>query len=303
LYLPESWTTPAARAQARIPRTVPFREKWRQALTLFHQPRAAGVQPTAVLADAEFGDNSTFRRVLHRAKLSYAVGISSTQSVFVGTPGLTRLPAATGRPPRRPTVPPGVAPATVAALVATWPRTAWHRITWRNAPGARRCGGRFAAQRVAPAHDWRQRALAPEIWLLAEQIPSGPPRTKYYFVHRPPTASLRALVQLTHQRWAIEQQYQELKDELGLDHFEGRSWPGWHRHDHAPASPCRRSGPSFRKSSPRTSSSRDPTICTACCSYSRSHCGSDKVVLSDGGATTLQYLGNAVRWLCADDPP
>lgn len=233
LYLPAGWLRPEARTRAQIPRTVPFREKWRQALTLFHQVRAAGFRPTAVLADAEFGDNSTFRRVLHRAGLRYALGISSTQSVFVGTPRLTRPASSSGRPGRphrRPTLPVDVAPATVAALVATWPATAWRTITWRNTPGARRWGGCFAAQRVTPAHDWRQRALAPEIWLLAEQVPSATPRTKYYFVHLPATASLRALVRLTHQRWAIEQQYQELKDELGLDHFEGRSWPGWHRH-------------------------------------------------------------------------
>lgn len=233
LYLPESWTTVEARARARIPRTVPFREKWRQALTLLHQIRAAGFRPTAVLADAEFGDNSTFRRVLHRAGLAYAVGISSTQSVFIGTPALTPPASGSGRPGRphrRPTLPSGVAPVTVAALVATWPAAAWRTLTWRNAPGARPCSGRFAAQRVTPAHDWRQRALAPEVWLLAEHLTGATPRTKYYFVHRPATASLRALVRLTHQRWAIEQQYQELKDELGLDHFEGRSWPGWQRH-------------------------------------------------------------------------
>jgi SRSO17 transposase len=233
LYLPESWTTPAARARGRIPRTVPFREKWRQALTLLHQLGAAGVRPTAVLADAEFGDNSIFRRVLHRAGLPYAVGIASTQSVFVGAPRLPRPTAASGRPGRphrRPTLPTGVAPVTVAALVATWPTAAWRRITWSNAPDARRCGGRFAAQRVTPAHDWRQRALAPEIWLLAEQVGGATPRTKYYFVHLAATASLCTLVQLTHQRRAIEQQYQELKDELDLDHFVGRSWPGWHRH-------------------------------------------------------------------------
>jgi hypothetical protein len=111
---------------------------------------------------------------VHRAGLPYAVGISSTQTVFVGTPRLTPpAPAA------------GIAPTPVAALVATWPAAAWRTITWRNAPGARRCRGRFAAQRVTPAHDWRQRVLAPEIWLLAEQVGGATPRTKYYFVHLP----------------------------------------------------------------------------------------------------------------------
>jgi SRSO17 transposase len=84
--------------------------------------------------------------------------------------------------------------------------------------------------RVTPAHDWRERRLAPEVWLLCERDLGATPKTKYYLVDLPSTASLRALVRLAHQRWAIEQQYQELKDEIGLDHFEGRSLPGWQRH-------------------------------------------------------------------------
>ena len=98
--------------------------------------------------------------------------------------------------------------------------------TARNRPWA----ARFAAVRVTPAHDWRERRLAPEVWLLCEHDLGATPRIKYYFVHLPPRASLRALGPLAHQRWAIEQQYQELKTELGLDHFEGRTYPGWQHH-------------------------------------------------------------------------
>ena len=84
---------------------------------------------------------------------------------------------------------------------------------------------------MTPAHDWRDaRRLAPEVWLLCERELAGGDRVRYYLVNLPATASLRALVRLAHQRWAIEQQYQELKDEIGLDHFEGRSLPGWQRH-------------------------------------------------------------------------
>jgi SRSO17 transposase len=84
--------------------------------------------------------------------------------------------------------------------------------------------------RVTPGHEWRHRRMAPEVWLLCERDLGATPRTKYYLVDLPPTASVKALVPLAHQRWAIEQQYQELKDELGLDHFEGRSLPGWEKH-------------------------------------------------------------------------
>jgi len=233
LYLPGTWLTPAARHRARIPASVRFHEKWRQALTLLRQIRAAGFRITAVLADAEFGDNSTLRAALHRANLPYAVGISSTVTVFAGAPSLRPPQPPTGhqgRPHRRPTLPSGITPYAVTTLVNQWPARAWRRITWRNASHARPWTASFAAHRVTPAHAWRQRPLDPEVWLLAERDEGATPRTKYYFVHLPASASLRTLVRLTHQRWAIEQQYQDLKDELGLDHFEGRTWPGWQKH-------------------------------------------------------------------------
>ena len=105
----------------------------------------------------------------------------------------------------------------------------WRRVTWRNGTN-RPWAAHFAALRVTPAHDWRTRRLAPEVWLLFERDLGSTPRVKAYLVDLPPTASLRSLVRLAHHRWAIEQQYEELKDELGLDHFEGRSFAGWHRH-------------------------------------------------------------------------
>jgi SRSO17 transposase len=231
LYLPESWLTPAARQRAKIPPAVLFQEKWRLALTLLRQARAAGLQITAVLGDAEFGDNATLRRTLHRLHLPYALGISSTVTVFRGTPRVA-IPARQ-RPsapqPTRLAVTDGSHPEAVRTIAAHLPRRAWRRVTWRNGTN-RPWAAHFAALRVTPATDWRARRLAPEVWLLFERDLGTTPRIKAYFVALPPTASLRALVHLAHQRWAIEQQYQELKDELGLDHFEGRSFPGWHRH-------------------------------------------------------------------------
>jgi SRSO17 transposase len=102
LYLPEGWLTPEARQRARIPATLRFQEKWRLALTLLRQIRAAGFEVTAVLGDAEFGDNATLRRTLHRLKLPYALGISSTLTVFRGTPPVAVPPPKPGRSrPRR----------------------------------------------------------------------------------------------------------------------------------------------------------------------------------------------------------
>jgi SRSO17 transposase len=231
LYLPEAWLTPEARQRARIPPAIRFQEKWRLALTLLRQARAAGFQITAVVGDAEFGDNSTLRRTLHRLKLPYALGISSTLTVFRGTPAVAIPPRkrANAQHPTRLQVTDGSHPEAVRTIAAQLPARAWRRVTWRNGTN-RPWAAHFAALRVTPATDWRARRLAPEVWLLFERDLGPTPRIKAYFVALPPTASLRALVHLAHQRWAIEQQYQELKDELGLDHFEGRSFPGWHRH-------------------------------------------------------------------------
>lgn len=232
LYLPEPWLTPAQRTRARIPSTVVFQPKWQLALMLVRQIRAAQFEITAVVGDAEFGDSGTLRRTLHRAQLPYALGVSSDVKVFLGTPVLQPPAPLTGmgRPRTRHHLPPNTQSVEARAWAATQSPRQWRLISWRNGanPPWR---ARFCAIRVTPAHDWRaQRRLAPDVWLLCERDLGPEPRTKYYLVNLPATAPLKALVRLAHQRWAIEQQYQELKDELGLDHFEGRTLPGWQRH-------------------------------------------------------------------------
>jgi SRSO17 transposase len=231
LYLPKPWLSDAdRRAVAQVPARVSFQEKWRQALTLIRRARAAGLQVTAVLADAEFGDITTFRRALHRWNLPYAVGVSRHLTVFLGTPAVHVPPSPrTGRPRSQLVLVHDMRPLAVRAVALALPARAWRRVTWRNGTN-RPWAARFAAVRVTPAHDWRDRRLAPEVWLLCEQDLGATPRTKYFFVHLPATASVTQLVRLAHQRWAIEQQYQELKTELGFDHFEGRSYPGWQHH-------------------------------------------------------------------------
>jgi len=228
LYLPDPWLTPDRRQQARIPTAIRFQEKWRQALTLLRQVRAAGFEATAVIGDAEFGDVTLFRAALHRLRLAYALGISSTLTAFPQRPRLVPpVPRADGqgRPRTRRRV--VDEPIAVRDIARSLPRSAWRAISWRNGHQPRRRAP-FAAMRVTPARGWRDGRLAPDVWLLCEREPDGD--IKYYFVHLPATAGLRRLVALAHQRWAIEQQYQELKSELGLDHFEGRTYPGWHHH-------------------------------------------------------------------------
>ena len=231
MYLPETWLTPAQRTKGRIPAAVRFQPKWQLALTLLRQVRAAKISVTAVVADAEFGESATLRRALHRLGLPYALGVSKALTVFLGTPVLQPpVPLrGLGRPRHRPVLGPETRRLTVAELAAELPSRRWRVVSWRNGTNAP-WRARFAAVRVTPAHDWRERRLAPEVWLLCERDLGSTPRTKYYLVDLPATHGLKSLVQLAHQRWAIEQQYQELKDELGLDHFEGRSLPGWERH-------------------------------------------------------------------------
>ena len=228
LYLPEEWLTPDRQQQTRIPAGLHFQEKWRHALSLLRQVRAAGFTLTAVIGDAEFGNVTAFRAALHRLRLPYALGISSKLTIFLKRPRLI-APGPRADGPGRPATRRRVVaqPVTVRDVARHLPPSAWRSISWRNGTQPRRRAP-FAAVRVTPATGWRVGRLAPEVWLLCEREPDGD--IKYYFIHLPVSASLRRLVTLAHQRWAIEQQYQELKSELGLDHFEGRTYPGWHHH-------------------------------------------------------------------------
>jgi SRSO17 transposase len=229
LYLPEEWATPSARRRARVP-TKPVSRKMAIGPQCQRQAPAARITVAVVLADAEFRDVIAFRASPHRLRLPEAVGISSHLTVFTVRPRLT-APQATprGRPQTRARMTTPVTAIAVREVAAHLAAPRWRRISWQNGTQPKRTA-RFVALRVTPAHEWRHARLAPAVWLLCEEEAAVKPRLKYYFVHLPATASLRALVTLAHQRWAIEQQYQELKSELGLDHFEGRSYPGWQHH-------------------------------------------------------------------------
>lgn len=193
-------------------------------MTLVRRTRAAGVTLTSVVADAEYGDNSTVRQALHRLRLPYALGISPTLTVFRGTPTL-RIDRTQPKPRNRRQGWPDREPVGVRTLSdALSPRT-WRRVAWRNGTNPP-WEDDFAALRVTPATDWRHRRLAPEVWLLCERGLGPTGRRRHYLVSLPASAPLKQLVRLAHHRWAIEQHYQDFKTELGLDHFEGRTYPG-----------------------------------------------------------------------------
>ena len=231
LYLPEEWANdPARRERVHVPDGVRFRKKWELALHLLQQVRAAGFTIIAVLSDSGYGDATVLRTALHRLRLPYGLGVSSTLTVFPGTPQLAPPRAVRGPRQRWPRATLGETdpPVTVKALAASLPPDAWQRITWRNGDNPERAA-HCAAVRVTPAHDWKRGRLLPEIWLLCER-PEDQDGEKYSFINLPRRTALARLVAFVHQRWPIEQQYQQLKTELGLDHFEGRTYPGWQHH-------------------------------------------------------------------------
>ena len=231
LYLPEEWANdPARRSHAHIPATVTFQRKWELALQLLRQVRAAAIELTGVLGDSGYGDTTALRRALHHMRLAYGLGVSATLTVFHGTPQLQAPRKVRGPQLRRRRYTLGTTepPMTVKALAASLPLKAWRCVTWQQADNPPRTA-QCAAVRVTPANDWEHGRLLPDVWLLCER-PDGTTDEKYYLINLPAGTPLTRLVTFMHQRWAIEQQYQQLKTELGFDHFEGRTYPGWNRH-------------------------------------------------------------------------
>jgi SRSO17 transposase len=230
LFLPEDWCADAERrAAVGVPETVAYRPKWKIALDEIDRVLASGARFGAVLADAEDGKAGEFRAGLAGRRLPYAVGILPTQKVYPADVTLaspTRRP--TGRPRKHPV--PSAASVAVAELLEARPE-AFRAVSWRaGTKGPLRA--EFAALRVRVADgpaDARGRHLpGEEAWLVGEHRASG--EKKYYLSNLPADASLEALAALIKARWVCEQLHQQLKDELGLDHFEGRSWRGLHHH-------------------------------------------------------------------------
>ena len=230
LYLPEAWTSDRARCRAAgVPDTIPFAPKWQHALALIDAALSAGVRRHVVLGDAAFGEVTAFREALTARGLSYVLRVPSNLVVW---PPDTRFAVPTqaraiGRPRStpRPTAP--TAPLPLAALAATLRH---RRVTWREGSRGQQAS-RFAAVRVHLAHRHAEGAgPGPEVWLLSEWPRGEAAPTKYYLSSLPATTPLRTLVRFGKLRWRIERDYQELKGELGLDHFEGRTWAGFHHH-------------------------------------------------------------------------
>jgi SRSO17 transposase len=227
LYLPESWTQdPKRRDEAGIPTEVKFQTKWQLALDMIDEVRAWGLPCGVVLADAGYGETTEFRQGLESRQLRYAVGIPGTVTVWTKPP---RLRTTRGRSRRSTVYHYGRQRPCVVREVAAKAR-GWKRVCWREGTKGW-LESRFYACRVQPAHDFDEgEPPLPEVWLLIEWPPGEPEPTKYFLCQLPEHYSLRRLVRIVKSRWKIEQDYQQLKEELGLDHYEGRNWTGWHHH-------------------------------------------------------------------------
>jgi len=233
LYLPERWAKdPERRTQAGVPQEVRFQTKWQIALALIDAQRDDGEPDLPVLADAGYGDACNFRDELTKRHLPYVVGISKTTTVWANgnAPLPPKVQKGKGQPGKRLRRDDDHQPEAVKALAEGLPPTAWQRVAW--AEGTRGLmESRFAALRVHPAHrDNTLHGLRPEEWLLIEWPASEPEPTKYWFSTFPVTMPIAQLVRMAKLRWRIERDYQEMKDELGLDHYEGRGWRGFHHH-------------------------------------------------------------------------
>jgi SRSO17 transposase len=233
LYLPKDWTEDAERREkAEVPEEIEFQTKPEIALDQIRAAVAAKVARGVVLADAAYGINTEFREGLTELELQYVVGVQNSMTVW--EPGKQPLPAKPrgrmGRPPRLLQRTSDHQPVSVKQLAMGLSASAFKEITWREGTD-RKLRSRFAAVRVRPAHrDYEKAEPRAEEWLLIERPRGETEPTKYWLSTLPGNTQLKALVKMAKQRWIIERDYQELKQELGLGHFEGRNWRGFHHH-------------------------------------------------------------------------
>lgn len=226
LYLPTSWTNDPGRCRkAGVPDDVSFATKPDIALQQISQTLEAGIEPGIILADAAYGKKTTWREQLAEWGLTYCVGVQEDLSVWA--PGSDPLPSrwsGTGRPPKHVRKPVEDQPVSVKALAME--TEAFQTITWREGTN-KPLTSRFAALRIRVARGRQYRE--PE-WLLIEWPKGAAEPSHYWLSNQSVSTSVMTLVRTAKARWRIERDYQELKQEVGLDHYEGRNWRGFHHH-------------------------------------------------------------------------
>jgi len=207
-----------------VPAEIEFRTKPELALALIRQAHADGVCPAPVLGDSAYGDSSDFREGVRKLGMEFFLQVEPTHKAWTEPVALerkrTRYALAPDTPPAR----------TLAEIVARLPPPEWKSCSWKAVNG-RRQRTRLAWCDVYLEHRLRQDGDEPEKARLVVDWPAGDPEPYHYYLahlHRPPTKA--RCLKLSRSRWHIEQSFQRAKDDLGLDHFEGRSWRGFHHH-------------------------------------------------------------------------
>jgi SRSO17 transposase len=234
LYLPEVWCEDSERRdRAGVPEEIEFQTKPEIALQQIRRALQDDIPVGVVLADAAYGNGTAFRTAITEIGLKYVVGVESSTSIW--QPGQQPLPAPPRKPgrgasPKRLQRAADHQPVSAKQLALALPLSAWKDVGWRE--GSRQTlRSRFAAVRVRPAHrDYNRSEPHPEEWLLIEWPKNEPEPTRYWLSTLPVKTSLKSLVKTAKHRWIIERDYEELKQELGLGHYEGRGWRGFHHH-------------------------------------------------------------------------
>jgi SRSO17 transposase len=233
LYLPQEWADdPARRKTAGVPEEITFQTKPEIALDQIRAATDAGLPRGVVLMDAGYGSDTQLRTDVTALGLSYIAGILSNTSVWAqGRAPLPPKPwSGRGRPPTLMRRDSEHQPISVKALALALGPEAWTEISWREGV-ADRLTSRFARVRVRAAHrDYWRNELRPQEWLVIEWPEGEKEPTKYWLSTLPEDIGFERLVELAKLRWRIERDYQELKQELGLGHYEGRGWRGFHHH-------------------------------------------------------------------------
>lgn len=236
LYLPKVWLEHAARArEVRLPPGTVYRSKTELAMEAIDQALAWGLPPLPVVAGLPYGNDLGFRQALGERGLHYVVQVDARTLVWTEDPNLpesTLGKKKTGRPRKYPAMEALKHPQSLDKMVHRLPASAWRKVTWH---AGRRDDqrSRFALLKVWSAHDWqaRKHPKREAEWLLIEWPQEEKQPTKYWLAQlgsQPP--GLCRFVRIAKSRWRIEQECQELKEDLGLDHYEGRHWLGWHHH-------------------------------------------------------------------------
>ncbi len=231
LYLPEEWCADGERcARAKVPAEVEFQTKPQLARALALEAAGWEIPPAPILADQAYGDDTAFRAGLHAAELEYLVAVSANLGIF-GPETSFAVPAGAGRG-RPPSVArPDRKPESVRDLAARLPSEAWEQLPCRTTPAGEQVESRFACVRVAAAHPiLRDHQPAREEWLIIEWPEGDESPCDYWLSNLPADTSRERLARLARLRWTVELDYRQLKGELGLDHYEGRSYLGFHHH-------------------------------------------------------------------------